>query len=504
MMDPVFLSRLQFAFTIGFHYLFPPLTIGLGFLMVIMEGSYLVTKNPIYEVMAKFWTKIFALIFAIGVASGIVMEFQFGTNWSTYSRMVGDIFGAALAAEGIFAFFLESGFLAVLVFGWDLVSPRVHFFSTLMVSLGSIFSAVWIVVANSWQQTPAGYKIVTDAVTGERTAELTDFFAAVLNPSTLERLSHTLVGAFIGGAFLVLSVASFYLIRGRHQDFAKKSIAIALPFALFWSIMALVTGHSNALMVTEHQPAKLAAMEGVFETKEASGLALFGWVDVENERVIGPQIPGALSFLVHGDWTTPVTGFDEVKRAQSFEEKAAGAPLEPLAKEDRPPIQITFQAYHIMVGLGMLFILLTAVATFFLWRKTLFEKRWLLWVMVFAVAGPLLVNELGWIVAEVGRQPWIVWGELETAAAASPTVGTGELLFSIIGFGVIYLTLLIGWLYLLDTKIRTGPQPVEELLAARERKGGFFEAAARLADPSGEHLASDRNDEQNARKEDQR
>jgi cytochrome bd ubiquinol oxidase subunit I len=489
-LDPVFLSRLQFAFTIGFHYLFPPLTIGLGLLMVVMEGTYLWTKNPIYESMAKFWTKIFALIFAIGVASGIVMEFQFGTNWSTYSRVVGDIFGAALAAEGIFAFFLESGFLAVLVFGWDLVTPRVHFFSTLMVSLGSIFSAVWIVIANSWQQTPAGYKMVEHQLESGAVilgAQLTSFWEAILNPSTVERLSHTLIGAFIGGAFLVMSVSAYYLLRRKHEDFAKRSIAIALPFALFWSIMALVTGHSNAIMVAEHQPSKLAAMEGLFETPEGgSPLAIVGWPDVENEKLYGIRIPGLLSFLTHGDWTTPVAGFDTIKNPQTGE---------PLAKEDWPPIHITFQSYHLMVGLGMLFIALTAVGCFFLWRQTLFQQRWLLWVFVFAVMGPVIANELGWVAAEVGRQPWIVWGELRTLDAASPTVSGGEVLFSIIGFGVIYLTLLIGWLFLLDAKIKAGPQPVEELIAARQQKGGFWAAATRLTDPAGGDMTGARDDE---------
>src|SRR5271167_1496912 len=220
-MDVLTLSRIQFGATVGFHYIYPPLSIGLGIMLVIMEAAWLKTKNPIYHQMARFWTKVFALTFAIGVATGIVMEFEFGTNWSTYSRFVGDVFGSALAAEGIFAFFLESGFLSVLVFGWDRVSKRLHFFSTIMVALGSIFSSVWIVIANSWQQTPAGFHIVKRA-NGFARAEITDFWALVFNPSSMTRLSHVLIGAFILGAFFAMSVSAYYLAKDRHLEFARK------------------------------------------------------------------------------------------------------------------------------------------------------------------------------------------------------------------------------------------------------------------------------------------
>ena len=270
-LDTVTLSRIQFALTIGFHYIFPPLTIGVGLLMVLMEGAYLRTKDRAYESMAKFWTKIFGLNFAMGVATGIVMEFQFGTNWSAYSRFVGDVFGSALAAEGVFAFFLESGFLAVLVFGWERVSPRMHFFATCMVALGSIFSAIWIVVANSWQQTPAGYELVQ--IGGVTRAQLTSFADAVLNPSTLNRLSHTLLGAFIMGGFFVVSVSAYYLLRGRHEWFARRSMQFALPFAAVFSLLQLLSGDFNARMVARQQPTKLAAFEGHFKT-EAGGTPL--------------------------------------------------------------------------------------------------------------------------------------------------------------------------------------------------------------------------------------
>ena len=279
-LDVVTLSRIQFALTIMFHYLFPPLTIGMGVVLVYLEGMYLWKKEPIYETAARFWTQLYALTFAIGVATGIVMEFEFGTNWAAYSRFVGDVFGSALAAEGIFAFFLESGFLAILVFGWDKVGPRFHFVATLFVSLGSIFSALWILVANSWQQTPAGHRIVQMTRDGKPwfvegrpvlRAEVVDFWAVVFNPSTLNRLTHTLMGAFILGAFFIMSISAYYLLRRRHEDFARRSFTGALLFATVFSLAQLVSGDFNARMVAHQQPAKLAALEGLFETAPADG-----------------------------------------------------------------------------------------------------------------------------------------------------------------------------------------------------------------------------------------
>lgn len=345
-MDALILSRIQFAFTTAFHYIFPPMSIGLGVLLVVMEGMYVKTKNPLYEKMTKFWVKIFGLIFSIGVASGIVLEFEFGTNWSNYSRYVGDVFGSALAAEGIFAFFLESGFLALLLFGWDKVSTKTHFFSTIMVCLGSIFSAVWIIVANSWMQTPAGYHIVNHG--GTLRAEILDFWAVVFNPSTLERLGHTLVGAFMTGGFLVLSVSSYYILKKKHEKFAKASIKIALIFVCITSIMQLGLGHVSAVGVSKNQPAKLAAMEGHFEKNAPATLYLFGWVNEKEEKVqFGIGLPGMLSFLISGDTKKNVTGLKAFK------------------KEDRPPVNIVFQSYHIMVASGMLMIGISALGAFF-------------------------------------------------------------------------------------------------------------------------------------------
>jgi cytochrome d ubiquinol oxidase subunit I len=490
-MDLVLLSRLQFAFTIAFHYIFPPLTIGISVVMVYLEAQHLRTGDPLFEKAAKFWTNIFALNFAIGVASGIVMEFQFGTNWAAYSRFVGDVFGSALAAEGIFAFFLESGFLALLVFGWDRVSAGMHLFATAMVCLGSIFSSVWIVVANSWQQTPAGHHIVQMVRDGQPLvidgepvlrAEIVDFWALVFNPSTVDRLVHVWIGAFIMGTFFVMSISAWYLLKQNHQKFAEKSFSGALIFATIASLAALVSGHSQANGVYEHQPAKLAAFEGHYRTGRGD-MSLFGLPDDEAERIrFNIAIPGGLSFLLHGNFEEQVVGLDRFR------------------PEDRPPVVISFASYHIMIGLGMIFIALTLLAAFLHWRGRLYQTRWLMWVFVFAVLGPLVANQLGWVSAEVGRQPWIVhppveWTDggdvvvgpegyvvydeqlgLRTADAVSTSVTAPQVLGSLIGFGGIYLFLLVAWLYVLDRKIRKGPEPVDG--APADGDGGLLEAAA--------------------------
>lgn len=435
-MDPLWLSRLQFAGTIAFHYIFPPLSIGLGLILVIMEGLYLKTKKQIYHDMTRFWVRIFGLIFAIGVASGIVMEFQFGTNWARYSRFVGDIFGSALAAEGVFAFFLESGFLAILLFGWDRVSKKMHFISTVAVAFGAHLSALWIIVANSWQQTPAGYHIVQTAQ-GPR-AELTDFWAAVFNPSTIDRLSHTIMAAWQTAAFLVISVSAYYLLKKKHQEFAKLSMKIALAVSVFAAFASLATGHSSAHKLATTQPVKLAAFEGQYETGPGD-LYLFGWVNEKEQKTTGIKIPGMTSFLVHGDFKTPLKGLNEVK------------------KEDRPPVNIVFQTYHLMVAIGMALIGLSLLGVFLWWRDKLWETTWLLKIYVVAVLLPQIANQVGWASAEIGRQPWIVTGMLRTKDAFSTNVPAGEILASIVLFGVIYLMLFLAFIYLLDRKIKHGP-----------------------------------------------
>jgi cytochrome d ubiquinol oxidase subunit I len=487
-MDVVLLSRLQFALTIMFHYLFPPLTIGMGIVLVYLEGMFLRTREPIYETAARFWTKIFALNFAVGVATGIVMEFEFGTNWAAYSRFVGDVFGSALAAEGIFAFFLESGFLAVLVFGWDRVGPRMHFFSTVMVALGSIFSSVWIVVANSWQQTPEGHHIVPILrdgkpwiVDGEPVlrAEITDFWGLVFNPSTVHRLTHVLLGCFVMGAFFIMSISAWYLLKKRHEEFARRSFTGALILATVSSLAIAVSGDLQAKNVYREQPAKLAAFEGL-ETTGPAGLAV----------VPGVEVPGLLSWLLHGDASEPVLGLDAFR------------------PEHRPPVAIPFATYRLMVGIGFFFVALTLLASWLRWRGTLFSKRWLLWIFVLAVVPAVLGNQAGWIAAEVGRQPWIVhppWVADENGAPArdadgyvryetvtvpmpdgstretyagllttdgvSEAVRAEQVFGSILLFTAVYLLLGALWVFVLNKKIQAGPgeEPKGE--------GGLLEAA---------------------------
>lgn len=437
-METEILARIQFAFTIAFHYIYPPLSIGIGLIMVIFEGLYLKTGKKQYEILTRFWLKIFAITFGIGVATGIIMEFEFGTNWSVYSKYVGDIFGSALAAEGLFAFGLESTFLGILIFGWNRVSPRVHFISTIGVFLGSMFSAVWIVVANSWQQTPAGYHIVGEGLTAR--AEVTDFWAMVFNPSSVDRIIHVWQGAFLAGAFMVLSVHAYYLLKGRYVEISKKAFKISLLVATIISLTQLVSGHSSADGVAVNQPAKLAAMEGHYDESSAADLYLFGWVDDKSQKVTGLGIPGGLSFLVHQDFEEPIQGLNAFPK-------------------DEIPTQVNavFQFYHIMISIGMFLIGLTLYASYLWWRGKLFEKKWLLKIFAFSVLLPQIANQVGWFAAEMGRQPWVVYGHLKTSEAFSQEVSANQILFSLILFFVVYTILFLLFLYSLNKKIKHGP-----------------------------------------------
>ena len=436
-MDVLTLSRIQFGATIAFHYIYPPLSIGLGIMLVIMEAAWLKTKNPIYHQMARFWTKVFALTFAIGVATGIVMEFEFGTNWATYSRFVGDVFGSALAAEGIFAFFLESGFLAVLLFGWDKVGRKTHFFSTCMVCLGAHFSAVWIVVANSWMQTPTGYHIVGEGMKAR--AQVTEFWQVVFNPSMVDRLSHTICGAWQAGAFLVISVSAWYLLKKLHTEFARASLKVGLVVALIASLLQAVTGHMSAQGVAKNQPAKLAAFEGLYQTSSNAPLVIAGYVDEKNEKVVGFAVPYLLSFLAHNDFNASVTGLDAFPKA------------------DRPPVAWSFLFFHGMVGVGVALILISALGFLYFRKGTLHERRWLLWILVFSVLGPQIANQLGWFAAEVGRQPWLVYGIMRTPEGLSSVVKANAVLSSLILFTFIFFLLFAVFIYLLNDKIQHGP-----------------------------------------------
>jgi cytochrome bd ubiquinol oxidase subunit I len=437
-MDVVLLSRIQFALTSGFHYIYPPLSIGLGLFLIIVEGLYVKTRKPLYKEMAKFWIKVFALTFALGVATGVVQVFGFGTNWARYSRFVGDVFGGALAAEGIFAFFLEAGFLGVMVFGWNRVSPKIHYMATILVSLGAHFSALWIVSANSWMQTPAGHKIVG---TGEQTrAIVANFWKMIFTPSNLDRIAHVLLGCWLAGIFLVISISAYYMLKKNHLAFARSSMKISLFLAFATLLLQLASGDSTAKGVATHQPSKLAAMEGIFETTEKTPAWLFGWIDKKQQLVKGIQIPGLLSFLIYGNFRTPIKGLDQI-------------PL-----DEQPPLQPVFQAYHAMVWMWVFMFLCSGIALYRLWRKKLESSKGLLRLLVLSVIFPQIANQVGWMTAEIGRQPWAVYGLLRTIHATSPTIKSAHVIGSLLMFTVVYLFLLALFLFLLDRKIKQGPQ----------------------------------------------
>jgi cytochrome bd ubiquinol oxidase subunit I len=435
-MDALFLARLQFAITIGFHFLFPPISIGLAWLLVIMEGLGWRRNDDLYVRMGKFFGKLLALTFAIGVATGIVMEFQFGTNWAVYSKFVGDIFGAPLAAEGIFAFFLESGFLGLYLFGRNKVSKAVHWFSILMVAIGATISAFWIIVANSWQQTPAGY------ILRNGRAELTSFYDAVFNSSTVIRYLHTVNAAFIAGAFFVAGIAAYLILKEKEVELAQRAMKIAVIFGLITSLLELMPfGHEHAKQVAHTQPEKFAAIEGLYTTQSEAPLVFFAIpFNHPPELKAKMELAGLLSWMAFGDVNAQIKGINE------------------FPVENIPPLWLTFVSFHNMVVLGLYFIAVTLFAVVQLRRKKLFETPWLLKFFVWSIPLPLVACQLGWITAEVGRQPWIVYGLLRTSEAHSVNVTAGEILFSIILFGLVYLLLGSLYIYILVREVHHGPQ----------------------------------------------
>jgi len=433
-MDAVLLSRIQFGLTAGFHFLFPPTTFGLTLIILIFETLYLKYGSDLYKNISAFLIRILGLVFVMGVATGIVLEFSFGMNWSGYSRFVGDIFGAPLAAEGIFAFFLESVFLGVLLFGRKRVSKRVYWLSAFLVFLGSILSGFWIIIANSWMQTPDGFKIE-----GGR-AILTDFLKAIINHSTLIRFIHTTIAAWITGSLFVAGIASWYLLKKSHLEHAKALLNVSMAIFIVSSIIQLFSGHLHSVQVANTQPEKLAAYESLWETQKGAPLALFGIPCESREKTyfyIGA--PKLLSFLVHFDFNAEIKG------------------LKAFPREERPPVFLPFVSYHIMIGLGMFFIAMSLLAVFLFLKKAIWEAKWYLAALLLSVPLPYISNELGWIGAEVGRQPWAVYRVLKTADAASVVVPASQILFSIIMFGIIYALLLSMFVFLLIKLVKKGP-----------------------------------------------
>lgn len=437
-MDSVLLARIQFAFAAGFHFLFPPTTFGLSFIIVILETFYYKTHHEIYKKLSTFLIKILGLVFVMGVATGITLEFAFGTNWSEYSRMVGDIFGAPLAAEGVFAFFMESIFLGVLVFGREKVSKGMYLLSAFLVFFGSHLSGLWIIIANSFMQTPAGYEIVNGR------AVLTDFFEAAVNHSTVVRYFHTLLAGWITGSLFTAGIGAWYLIKNKHTEYAKKMINVALILFIFSGIVQLFSGHQHSVQVAKTQPEKMAAFEGLWETQKNAPLALFGIPDEAKEKThlyIG--IPGLLSFLVHFDKDAEIKG------------------LKDFPEDERPPVFLSFTSYHIMIGLGMLFVLLAVISGFLLYRKKIWDTRWFLKALIFSIPLPYIANEFGWIAAEVGRQPWAVYRVLKTADAASVVVPAWQILLTLVIFVLIYSFIFWVFMRLLLKIIRKGPEGIK-------------------------------------------
>ncbi len=439
--DHVFLSRLQFALTTMFHITWPPFSIGLALFLVYLEAKWLRTKNPIYLQHFKFWVKLFLLCFAVGVASGIPLEFQFGANWGPFSRTTGNFFGQILGFEGTMAFMLEAAFLYIMAFGWNRVGPGMHFFATCMVALGTSLSAFWIMVANSWMQTPAGGRIVDGIFVVE------DWFAATFNPDFWYAFSHMWVACFQVTAFAVGGISAWYLLKGRHTAFFRTSFLTATGAALLLSPLQALIGDINGQKLGDLQPAKVAAIEAHWETNkpgEGAGWNMLAWPDAENERNhFEINIPYGLSLLI----THSLTG--EVKGLKEF------------PKEDRPPIVIPFYSFRAMVGVGFAMVFLALYTAWLWWRKKLGPdqiggRKFLLWAwMAMGPLGLLAVN-MGWITREVGRQPWVVYGLIRTSDGAS-TLPAGAVAFTLVGYVVVYSVLMFLFLFFAGRILHKGP-----------------------------------------------
>ena len=463
--DAVLLSRFQFAMCIFFHFLFVPLSIGLGLFLALAETRYYKSRDPRDKAVTKFWAKIFTTTFIIGVATGITMEFSFGTNWANYSRYVGDIFGAPLAAEALLAFFLESVFLGIVLFARNKVSPKMYLASTWLVWAGSALSALWILIANSWMQTPAGFEDL-----GVK-AEITDFWAAALNPSTIARYLHTVDSLIILGAFSVMAIGAYYLLRKRKIDYGKRFIRTGLIVGVIAVVLMLPFAHLQATVVARYQPAKLAAMEGQWEDG-AAPMTLIGWVDEETQTTKGIAIPGITSFLASFNFSTVYPGLNTTANAVDFStEEYPGVKVDSY-KGGNPPVNVVFQAYHLMITLYFLLVVWLVIAGLTLRGigKGKKPSRVVLYLLTFGPLIPFICIQTGWMVAEIGRQPWVVYNLLRTADAVSPVVGANQLLITISLFILFYAILFVAWLRIVLKQIKKGPQ-VEETPEDEQSQG---------------------------------
>ena len=446
--DPVALARIQFALTALFHFIFVPTSIGVGLVTAVMATRSYRRDTPENVAATRFWVRLYSVTFAIGVATGITMEFQFGTNWADYSRFVGDIFGAPLAAEALFAFFMESVFIGILIFGKSRVSRRVYMLSAWLSWGGSCLSALWIIIANSWMNTPAGYQITTDE-NGTR-ATITDFFAAALNPSTLPRYFHVVVATLLMGALVCIAAGAYYLLHDRVRDMARGFVRVGVAMGAIAAVLMVPAAHQQALTVAKTQPAKLAAMEGQFESGPVD-LSLLGWVDESGQATTALSIPGGTSLLADLDASAEYPGLND------------------FAPSERPDfVNAIFQSYHLMVALYGVILVLLALA-WLVARGTLEANRLVLRILALGWLAPIAAIELGWLVTELGRMPWIVYGELKVADAVSLAVPAAQVLATIGLFVIIYLLIFVLWVRNVRLVVTHGPE-------------GYLSAAQALAD----------------------
>jgi cytochrome bd ubiquinol oxidase subunit I len=432
------IHRLHFAFTITYHYLFPQLTMGLAPLIVIFKTLALWKNDEKYSRAARFWAKIFGINFVVGVVTGIPMEFQFGTNWSHFSRFAGGVIGQTLAMEGTFAFFLESAFLGLFLYGEKRLSPKLHWFSAFMVFVGSWLSGYFIVATDAWMQHPVGFERLANG-----NFQITNFWALVLNKWALFQYAHNMSGAVITGTFVMSAIGAYYLLSQKHGEQGKLYIRTGVIAGCVFSLLQLFpTGDAQGRMVAQLQPATLAGMEGLYTTQQGAPLHIMGQPDDRNQKIDNPlSVPKMLSFLTYKRWNAEVKGLDA------------------FPKQDQPDnVPLLYFAYHIMVGLGTIFIAIMGLSAILLWRKKLFEARWMLWIIMLAAPFPYIANTAGWMTAEIGRQPWLIYGLLRTADGYSTLVSAGNGLFTLLGFMGMYTALSILFLFLIYRAIHEGPE----------------------------------------------
>ena len=437
--DPVLLARIQFAFTISFHIIFPAFTIGLASWLAVLEWRWLKTGNTIYKEVYRMWVKIFAVTFGMGVVSGVVMSFQFGTNWSVFSDRTGNVLGPLLGYEVLTAFFLEASFLGVMLFGWNRVSPKMHFAATVIVALGTLISAFWILSANSWMQTPQGYRVGADNLLYP-----TDWVKIIFNPSFPYRFLHMITASYLTTAFVVGGIGAYYLWRNRHVKHARVMLGMAMIMAIFVAPIQAVMGDFHGLNTLKHQPAKVAAMEGIWDTEQGAPLKLFGWPDQEEEKTkYAIEIPKLSSLILTHDLNGEVKGLKE------------------WPKDERPPVAWVFWSFRVMVGIGVLMVFTGLTAAILFLRKRLFSRRWFqLWCMAMTPSGFIAVLA-GWFVTEIGRQPYIVYGVMRTAEAGSPVMGS-QVALSLLAFIFSYVFVFGAGSYYILRLIGKGPGILEK------------------------------------------